>query len=210
MRFNPIRYFLLLFLSLMSFLPHDVTASSLFGTQEVRSSKLSSFPKWTSTLERYAHANIEEGGCNANRFNRCHLGKLRNFLKSLNKKESYTQLERVNNYVNKSLYIIDPINWGVPDYWATPYQFYIKDGDCEDYAITKFMALRELGWPNDQMRIVVLRDENLGIIHAVLAVYMDARIFILDNQVDQVLEDRSIHHYTPLYSINERFWWRHL
>ncbi len=184
-------------------------ADNLFGVREVRSSKLTSFPKWISTMERYAHHTIRDGDCNANAFTHCHLGKLRRFLRSLEGKEAYAQLDRVNRYVNAAPYIIDPINWGVPDYWATPYQFYIKDGDCEDYAIAKFMALRALGWPNDSLRVVVLRDENLGIIHAVLAAYINARIFILDNQVGQVLEDRSIHHYTPIYSINERHWWRH-
>lgn len=207
-------YTTLCFLFLITFpfllFPRFSSADNLFGMREIRSSKLGSFPKWTSTLERYAHTEITKGACSMSQFNSCHKEKLGDFLNSLKKKEAYTQLERVNRYVNGASYIIDPINWGVPDYWATPYQFYIKDGDCEDYAISKFMALRDLGWSNDQMRIVVLKDENLGIIHAVLAVYLHSRIFILDNQVNQILEDKSIHHYTPLYSINERHWWRHL
>jgi len=33
--------------------------------------------------------------------------------------------------------------------------------------------------------------------------------FILDNQIQQVVKDTAIHHYIPIYSINETRWWRH-
>jgi predicted transglutaminase-like cysteine proteinase len=45
--------------------------------------------------------------------------------------------------------------------------------------------LRDLGVPIDDMRIVVLNDLNLRIAHAVLAVYVDADPYILDNQISQ-------------------------
>ena len=48
-------------------------------------------------------------------------------------------------------------------------------GDCEDYAIAKFFALRQLGFGAEQMRIVILWDEIRGIGHAVLAVYQKVR-----------------------------------
>ena len=48
--------------------------------------------------------------------------------------------------------------WGVMDYWETPAEFFQKSGDCEDFAIAKYFALRDLGFPASQMRIVVLKD----------------------------------------------------
>ena len=51
------------------------------------------------------------------------------------------QLDAVNRYMNKHQYITDIVNWGVTDYWETPREFFLKDGDCEDFAIAKFKSL---------------------------------------------------------------------
>jgi predicted transglutaminase-like cysteine proteinase len=61
----------------------------------------------------------------------------------------------------------------------------------------------------DDMRIVVLNDLNLRIAHAVLAVYVSGKPYILDNQISKVVPASSIHHYQPVYSINENGWWLH-
>ncbi|MBI3707639.1 MAG: transglutaminase-like cysteine peptidase, partial [Proteobacteria bacterium] len=94
-------------------------------------------------------------------------------------------------------------------YWATPLQFFAKDGDCEDYAIAKFVSLKMLGFTNEQMRLVVLDDLNLQIPHAILVVYIGGRAFVLDNQIPKVVPAEVIHHYRPIYSINEDGWWLH-
>ena len=87
--------------------------------------------------------------------------------------------------------------------------FMTKDGDCEDYAIAKFMSLRQLGFDNGQMRVVVVDDLNLGVAHAILVVYLDGRAFVLDNQIASVVPAEIIRHYRPVYSINEDAWWLH-
>ena len=118
-------------------------------------------------------------------------------------------LDKVNIYMNRAAYIVDPVNWGIPDYWATPDEFFLKDGDCEDYAISKYITLKRLGVDPDSMRLVILQDENLNVAHAILAVKLGKDTFILDNQVDSVLPDTQILHYRPVYSINESAWWLH-
>ena len=97
----------------------------------------------------------------------------------------------------------------MPDYWATPSQFLTRNGDCEDYAITKYFSLRQLGFSADSMRIVVLQDLNLNTAHAILIVYMGKKALVLDNQVATVVDATSILHYQPIYSINEKHWWLH-
>ena len=87
--------------------------------------------------------------------------------------------------------------------------FRMQNGDCEDYAIAKFMALRALGFENPEMRIVVLNDLNLGIAHAILVVYVDGKALVLDNQIRSVVPADSIRHYQPVYSVNEEGWWLH-
>ncbi len=186
------------------------TYPPLFGYQEVRSNNLSAFKKWTETLDRYfQEREIEDGACESSWFNRCHLRDWKKLLAGLDGKDRMSQLDAVNRYMNRASYIIDPINYRLPDYWATPRQFFNKDGDCEDYAIAKYLSLRSLGLPASAMRIVVLQDRNLRIAHAVLAVYLDGKIWILDNQIRQVVSADRIRHYRPFYSINEEYWWIH-
>ena len=119
------------------------------------------------------------------------------------------KIREVNRFMNKHPYIEDIQNWGVGDYWAILYEFLTRNGDCEDYALAKYFTLKRLGVSDGDMRIVVLKDNNLGVMHAVLAVYQDDTVYILDNQFSSVVEHTKILHYQPIYSINQRGWWRH-
>lgn len=183
---------------------------SLFGYQEVRSDNLTVFKKWTGVLDRHFRERRVEGGpCESSWFKRCDIKDWKKLLAGLEGKDRMTQLDAVNRYMNRAIYIIDPVNYRMPDYWATPRQFFDKNGDCEDYAIAKYLSMRSLGLPASSMRIVVLQDLNLRIAHAVLAVYLDGKIWILDNQIRQVVAAERIRHYRPFYSINEEYWWIH-
>jgi predicted transglutaminase-like cysteine proteinase len=191
--------------------PPPVAAPKLFGTREIRSANFQPFVKWTGMLERYSKeaAAQNPGGCDAKKFTKCHYDAWMKFLGGLKGKDQKTQVTEVNRYMNEAKYITDPINWGVEDYWATPGEFLAKFGDCEDYAIAKYASLKLLGFPEDQMRVVAVKDLNLKIGHAILAVYLDGKILILDNQIKQVADADGIKHYEPVFSINEKFWWRH-
>ncbi len=175
----------------------------LFGTRELHSSSLKMFPKWRGTLDRFdgETAKCQTGDCRPKSW--------QSVLDRWRDADRMTQLREINREMNAKRYIVDPVNWNLPDYWATPFQFLRKNGDCEDYAISKYMALRDLGVPVDDMRIVVLQDLNLRIAHAVLVVYVEGKAYLLDNQISRVVPAASIRHYQPVYSINERGWWLH-
>jgi predicted transglutaminase-like cysteine proteinase len=186
------------------------TVPSLFGSREVESNKLFYFPKCRGTLSRhFDETKLPDAPCTETAFNRCHLRQWNDFLRGLNGTDKMSQVKAVNTFFNRRPYIIDPKNYGVPDYWATPVQFLTRDGDCEDYAISKYFSLRSLGFSVDSMRIVVLQDLNLNTAHAILVVYMGEQAFVLDNQVATVVDATNIFHYRPIYSINEKHWWLH-
>lgn len=181
--------------------PGDITR--LFGTTEKRSSKLKAFKKWNGATKKMADEQAD-------------IVKFKNrfkdwvaFLDTLRDKDQMTQINEVNRFMNRSKYILDQKNWGVKDYWASPGEFRAKFGDCEDYSIAKYMALKYLGHNPDNMRIVALKDTNLKVGHAILAYYLKDRIIILDNQIKVTVDSRSVRHYLPVYSINEKYWWRH-
>ena len=182
----------------------------LFGKNEIQSTKMGKFKKWAGVLERYAVEKTKElQKCKLSATEKCETAKWRIFLKKIAKQSPDKQIELVNKYINKWLYILDPVNYNKKDYWATPRQFMTRNGDCEDYAIAKYASLVHLGFPKEQMRIVVLQDLNLKVAHAVLVVYVDGKALILDNQISRVVESSRIKHYKPIFSINEGAWWLH-
>ncbi|EAT15684.1 transglutaminase-like cysteine peptidase [Desulfuromonas acetoxidans] len=120
------------------------------------------------------------------------------------------QLKTVNRFFNRWPYRLDREVWQKKDYWATPLEFLRHSGDCEDYAICKYFALRHLGVAPDRMRIVILHDTIRTITHAVLAVYTQNDILILDNLSDPVFSHHRYQHYLPQYSVNENTRWIHI
>ena len=81
-------------------------------------------------------------------------------------------------------------------------------GDCEDHAIAKYYALQKLGFTQDELRILVVKDLNLGVGHCILGVITAGQCFILDNQIKSVWTADKIQHYKPIYAINETAWWQ--
>ena len=184
---------------------------SFFNSVEIRSADLKPFRKWRSALERYSEeqASKEVRNCVSGLFNICHYEELADFLDDQRDDDRWDQLIAVNHYMNTRRYITDPRNWGVRDYWATLGEFMEKFGDCEDYAIAKYLALRKLGWTDETLRLAAVKDLNLKVGHAVLIVYLNGKTWVLDNQIRRVVDTKSIRHYKPVFSINETFWWRH-
>ncbi len=193
-------------------------ANTLFSSVEFKSTELSAFKKWAElrarhqsdiNVENTAQNHIPEKGCRRTENLKCVSEEWREVIDSIRGKSLLVQLKTINSHLNKAPYITDMVNWQQKDYWATIRQFFSKDGDCEDYAIAKYYSLKELGYNTDHMRIVIVQDNNLNVAHAVLAVYVDDKIWILDNQISDIVTDDKIVHYTPLYSINENAWWLH-
>ena len=196
--------------------PSGIAASdgprpSFFNSVETRSDNLTPFRKWQSALDRYSReqASKEVRNCVSSLFNICHYEELADFLDGIRGDDRWDQLVAVNHYMNTRRYITDPRNWGVKDYWATLGEFMEKFGDCEDYAIAKYLALRKLGWTDDELRLVAVKDLNLKVGHAVLVAYHRGKTWMLDNQIRRVVDTDGIRHYRPVFSINETFWWRH-
>lgn len=176
--------------------------SALFGTDEKRSGNLGAFTKWMGMFNRH-ESQMRAGG------SRKILQDWRNDLAPLKNLPVREMAERVNNLMNEKPYIIDSKNWGQSDYWETPVEFMKKGGDCEDFAIAKYMSLLELGIPEERMRIAIVQDTQKNIPHAVLALYADDEVYILDNQIKSLVDGGREGRYRPIFSINRQAWWLH-
>ncbi len=190
---------------------------SFFNSVEVRSSNLKPFKKWRAALKRYSleKKSKKKKACPSKRLNICNYGDWQNFINGLKGKDKLTQIRAVNFRMNKAKYITDKTNWGRKDYWATPAEFMANFGDCEDYAIIKYLSLRMLGFKEKELRVVAVKDLNLKVGHAVLVVFWKnpktgkKRSLLLDNQIKKVVDARAVRHYQPVFSINKDNWWRH-
>ncbi len=177
----------------------------LFGTGEVAHPPATDFAKWTEMMARYERerrrekALCEEGDCALVRW--------RKFLETLRGHDAPAQLRAVNAYFNKLPYRADLENYGAEDYWATPRELFARGGDCEDYAIAKYLSLRALGWPAERLRVAVVHDNARDLVHAALIAYHGGNAFVLDIEIAEVTDHRAIARYAPIFSISENGWW---
>ncbi|MGE4296762.1 MAG: transglutaminase-like cysteine peptidase [Desulfovibrionaceae bacterium] len=185
-------------------------AVQLFGTMEFKG-KLTALPLWLEVLGRLDQNPTLMPSPSLSAARQAKAEKLWKTLKAKAAKLSpMDTLKEINSFFNKWPYRLDTENWGRADYWAAPGEFIARSGDCEDYSIIKYYALKELGFTPMNLRIVALKDSIRGIGHAVLAVYLEDDAYILDNVTNLVLPHERYTHYVPHYSVNELFRWAHI
>jgi predicted transglutaminase-like cysteine proteinase len=193
-----------------TFVPLIPPGTGLFGSHEFRSS-LRALPQWTRVMaaaevqvEAMTRCDPQQETCSAAALS------WQKIIRQAGGLPPFEQLKAVNVFFNRWPYRLDIDVYGVSEYWATPQEFLRWSGDCEDYSITKYYALRQLGVPPDSMRVVMLIDSIRNIPHSVLAVKSGAESYVLDNLSDLVLPHQKYAHYLPQYSVNEHFRWAHI
>lgn len=127
-------------------------------------------------------------------------------LKSQNR---LNQLKLVQQFVNTQPYTPDTALWGNADYWGSVSEFLAKGGDCEDFALTKYRALIDAGYPASELRLALVEESFTGEQHAVLVANYNGRRLVLDNRRDDIEDHDLVSNYRPLYSMNSQGLWRH-
>lgn len=186
--------------------PEERTApADLFGWPATAYPPARNFAKWNETIARYERERHQERAlCQRGD---CAMLRWREFLAGLKRAEPLAQLRAVNDRLNKIAYVSDMENYGVEDYWATPREFFAKGGDCEDYALAKYLSLRALGWPAERLRIVVVYDRERDLVHAALVAYHEGVGYLLDIEIGAVTDARRVGRYLPIFAISEKGWW---
>lgn len=134
----------------------------------------------------------------------------RNMVEDTQGKGVIDQLNAVNDFFNMMDFVDDIDLWGKNDYWATPVEFLGRGaGDCEDFTIAKYFALRELGVPDDKLRLVYVKAITLNQHHMVLAYYHKPTSVpvILDNLNKTILPAIKRPDLLPIYSFNAENLW---
>src|SRR5882757_6772144 len=119
-------------------------------------------------------------------------------------RDGRARLGEINRAINLAVRpVSDLAQYGRLDVWTSPLVTLIRGGDCEDYAIAKFVALRRAGIAPDDLRIVIMRDTVRGDDHAVAAVRLDGHWLTLDNRRMAMVEDSDIRNYRPTHVIDQ-------
>ncbi|MDC8771201.1 transglutaminase-like cysteine peptidase [Roseateles albus] len=128
--------------------------------------------------------------------------------------EEPQRLTALNSYLNRRIEFHDDIEvWGKVDFWASPLEALDKGrGDCEDYAIAKYLSLIAAGTPVAKLRMVYVRAMVGGrsLAHMVLAYYAEpgAEPLILDNLIGDVRPASQRPDLQPVFSFNGEGLWQ--
>jgi predicted transglutaminase-like cysteine proteinase len=123
--------------------------------------------------------------------------------------EGRVRLNFVNQRVNNAIrYTSDMTQWSTPDEWSAPLaagkgSFETGLGDCEDYAIAKYVALRAAGVSGKRLRVLLVHDNIARLDHAVLAANDDGHWYVLDNRWTAAIEDNDVRRFTPLFALDD-------
>ena len=116
-------------------------------------------------------------------------------------------------FAHALLFGSDETVWGRKEYWATPAEFMGRGrGDCEDFAIAKYVSLRMVGVPADRLRLIYVHAQVGGgkpASHMVLGFYpgVGEEPLILDNMVDSIRPLSARADLAVVYSFNTRNLW---
>lgn len=110
----------------------------------------------------------------------------------------------INRAVNMSIRpVSDQVQYAVDDVWSAPLAtLEAGAGDCEDYAILKYVALREAAVRPDDLRLLIVWNPRRRTTHAVLAVRLDEEWFILDNLTLTIVNAAEATYYRRLFALD--------
>jgi predicted transglutaminase-like cysteine proteinase len=111
----------------------------------------------------------------------------------------------INRAVNLSIEpMSDMAQWGVPDRWSAPLETLTTHrGDCEDYAIAKYIALTAAGVAAADVKLVIVRNTAANQDHAVVAVRDDNNWIVLDNRWLTLVDDVAMPNTIPLFVLDD-------
>lgn len=116
------------------------------------------------------------------------------------------KLNYINSFYNKILPIQDSRKYKSDDYWSTPKEFLIQgNGDCEEYAISKYFALKEIGVEANKLFLSVVKVKGSTNYHMVL-LYLENKKsmpLVLDNLSFKVLSFDKRTDLIPKFIFNE-------
>jgi predicted transglutaminase-like cysteine proteinase len=120
------------------------------------------------------------------------------------------KLEVANSWLNRLPWITDQAKYHATDYWATPLETIATfGGDCEDIAISKFVMLRHMGVPSENLRLAYVKVKRTGEAHMILLYIENPDLpiaqrgaLVLDNYVQKIKPGSERTDLVAIYSVD--------
>ena len=123
--------------------------------------------------------------------------------------EGLSRIGRINRAANYAIRQLDTSKLrGIRTNWTSPLDTLAGGaGDCKQYAMVKYAALREAGFAPDDVRLVILGIRSIAQTHAVAVVREGGRWVILDNRNLELVDSRDLRDYAPMFALDHRGVW---
>ena len=162
--------------------------------------------KWQSVQRRLDDELVQLALCEGDR-DRCASPAALQFLAIVDiakARDGRARLGEINRAINLAIRPMGDLEqYGAVDVWSSPLATLSRGaGDCEDYAIAKFIALQRAGISPDDLRIVIMRDTVRGEDHAVAAARLGGQWLTLDNRRMAMIEDAQVRNYRPSFVLD--------
>ncbi len=186
---------------------HNVASAEPFGLTASPVTTGPVYDKWSALKNKLDDERVQLALCDGDRAT-CVSDAALQFLAIVDggrAREGRARLGEINRAINLSIRASSDLAvYGEMDVWSSPLATFAHGaGDCEDYAIAKFVALRQAGVRPEDLRIIIMRDIFHGDDHAVTAARLDGHWLMLDNRRMAMVEDASIRNYRPLFAMDE-------
>lgn len=117
-------------------------------------------------------------------------------------------VDNVNKFFNQVEYRPDIKTWNKSDYWASRLEFLGKgQGDCEDYAVAKFLTMIQLDVPEKKIFLTYVKARAFAqSAHMVVTYYKTPGSvpYVLDNYNPKILPATERKDLVPVYSFTAR------
>jgi predicted transglutaminase-like cysteine proteinase len=128
------------------------------------------------------------------------------FVAILNQGEQRDGIARIG-HINRAINLaILGLNNQRTENWTPPLTALSQgSGDCKQYSVLKYVALTNVGFAQEDLRIVIVMDKTVHRQHAVVAVRHEGRWLILDNRSSILVESSDVAaHYIPLNVLDQQ------
>jgi predicted transglutaminase-like cysteine proteinase len=169
------------------------------------------FPKWQLVRERLSKEAAAVGHCMEQQ--PCSspvAAELADELREFASEPPLEQAKAVHWLVNTRPYREDQQQFGRSDVWQNPFSFWRQGGDCEDFAIAKYMALRALGFADSQLRLTIVSGRAARDVHAVLLIDVSGEWYVADNLLYSLRRLSRYDDWKPIFSVSDAGAWRYV
>tara|TARA_R110000868_G_scaffold411733_1_gene708204 strand:- start:36536 stop:37204 length:669 start_codon:yes stop_codon:yes gene_type:complete len=174
------------------------------GYQSQDNPMTASLPLWQNSISFWSRniASINECAAQKIKCNDLEILAILSKLETINKESGVEKIRLLNRYINLEL---GPT---LNKPWQDAMTILDEPTHTGVFTVLKYFILKRLGYTNENMRIVVVRDTLTGLKDSFLFVRIKNEVFVLSNNFNVVLERKKlVNLYMPIYAIDDLNQW---